>query len=161
MWTTLLLAVSGLTAAETVSKSVVIEKPLKPTFDVVTTAKYWTKWHPATLQVTGDIEKPVKTGNKLKETAKIAGFTAEGEWTVSERRRPTALLLRMPASRLGDLAIRYRFEKLNRNTTRFTRELTFDVSKLPPALADVVRRQMDRDSEQAVQNLKRFIESGS
>jgi len=141
-----------------VTKNILIRGNANRIFDLVTTAKYWTQWHPATVSVSGAIDQPMQLGDKIRERARIAGMEAEGDWTVAELERPTRVVLKMLATRLGDLQITYRFATRG-DEIEFTRELEFDASKLPAMIpASLVEKQMDSDSEEALKKLKALIE---
>ncbi len=141
-----------------VTKSILIRGNAERIFDMVTTAKYWPQWHPATVGVSGAIEQPMQRGDKIRERARIAGVEAEGDWTVADLERPTRVVLKMAGTRLGDLQIAYRFAPRGEDV-EFTRELEFDSSKLPAMIpASLVERQMDSDSEQALKRLKDLVE---
>ena len=81
-----------------VTKNILIRGSANRIFDLVTTAQYWTQWHPATVSVSGAIEQPMQIGDKIRERARIAGMEAEGAWTVAEWKRPTRVVLKMPAT---------------------------------------------------------------
>lgn len=141
-----------------VTKNILLRGNANRIFDLVTTAKYWTQWHPATVGVSGAIEHPMQLGDKIRERARIAGIEAEGDWTVAELERPTRVVLKMLGTRLGDLQISYRFVPRGEDV-EFTRELEFDASKLPALIpASLVERQMDSDSAEALKRLKALIE---
>lgn len=140
-----------------VTKAILIRGPVGRVFDLVTTAKYWTQWHPATISVSGAIEQPIQRGDKIRERARIGGIIAENEWQVTEHRRPSRAVLRMPGTRLGDLKITYRFKQRDAEV-EFTRELEFDLSKLPALTRSEVERQMDSDSEIGLKRLEALVE---
>ena len=41
-----------------VSHHFVTDRPIDAVFDIVTTARFWTGWHPATRAVEGDVNHP-------------------------------------------------------------------------------------------------------
>lgn len=154
----LLFASASLAPAETVTKSITIERPLEEVFPFVTTARHWPKWHPATVEVDGDIDRPMRLGDRIREKARIGPAAGTGEWTVVAHQPNRSVTLSLPRTRLGDLTIRYGFQAVEGGTL-FRRELTFDLSALPPQLdPDKIRQQMDRDSQLALANIKRLIE---
>jgi len=139
-------------------KDILITGPVEHVYDLVTTAKYWPQWHPATEGVSGAIAQPMKLGDKIIERARIGGRVGEGEWTVITHRRPHRVVLQLPATAFGDLEIAYDFESQGEQV-RFTRTLQFDLSNLPPQLdRAAIERQMDSDSEQALAKLKALVE---
>jgi uncharacterized protein YndB with AHSA1/START domain len=45
-----------------VSHHFAVDRPIDAVFDVVTTARFWPEWHPATRGVEGDIDHPARLG---------------------------------------------------------------------------------------------------
>ena len=88
-----------------VSHHFVVDRPIDAVFDVVTTARFWPDWHPATRGVEGDIDHPARLGDKITEHVTIAGIQGSGTWSVVELDRPHHLALetdslRSPADQL-------------------------------------------------------------
>jgi uncharacterized protein YndB with AHSA1/START domain len=143
-----------------VTKSILIRGAAEHVFDTVITAKHWPEWHPATEGVSGDVDQPMRLGSKIRERARIGGRVGEGEWTVVAHERPRRVVLQLPTTTFGDLEIAYDFEP-QAGGVRFTRSLTFDLSRLPPQFdCAQIERQMDSDSEQALAKLKTLVEDG-
>lgn len=141
-----------------VTNSIFISGEPNAIFDLVTTAKYWTQWHPATVGVSGQIDKPMQLGDVIRERAKIGGTIAENDWTVTEWERPSRVVLAMPNTRLGDLQITYRFTP-NDGGVNFVRELVFDASAFAPVIAGMLMEQMESDSQIAVERIKHMVEA--
>jgi len=76
-----------------VSHYFVTDRPLEAVFDIVTTARFWTEWHPATRSVEGDVDHPAQLGDQITEYVRIAGIEGSGTWTVVEHDRPHRLAL--------------------------------------------------------------------
>ena len=127
-------------------------------FDLVTTAKYWPQWHPATVAVSGQIEHPMQMGDVIRERARIGGVEGEGDWKVVEHERPRRVVMRVPGTQVGDVQITYGFVT-HGDEVEFTRSLEFDVSLLPENLRPVVERQMETDSAAGLRRLKELVES--
>ena len=141
-----------------VTQSILVRGPMNPVFDLVTTARYWPDWHPATLAVSGAVETPMQLGDCIHERARIGGAIAENDWAVVEYLRPSRVVLRMPGTRLGDLEIVYCFA-LRGDAVEFTRELEFDLANLPPNMdRRVIEQQMENDSAEALERLKGLVE---
>ncbi len=80
-----------------VSHHFVARRPIDAVFDVVTTARFWTEWHPATRGVEGDVDHPARLGDRITEHVSIAGIEGSGRergWVRSGRlgRGPRAAL---------------------------------------------------------------------
>ena len=56
-----------------VSHHFVADRPIDAVFDVVTTARFWPAWHPATRGVEGDVDHPAQLGDQIIEHVTIAG----------------------------------------------------------------------------------------
>ena len=125
-------------------------------FDLVTTAKYWTQWHPATISVSGQIEKPLKIGDVVHERAKIGNAEGENDWTVVECDQPKHLMLFMPGTRLGDLRITYDFKQTDKGI-EFTRTLSYDASALPTEAREMIEQQLTSDSKLAVERIAAMV----
>ena len=61
-----------------VSHHFVVDRPLAAVFDIVTTARFWPRWHPATRGVEGDVDEPARLGDKIIEHVTIAGIEGTG-----------------------------------------------------------------------------------
>src|SRR6476620_2353023 len=105
----------------TVTNTIQLRGDPNAIFDLVTTAHYWTEWHPATLAVSGQIERPMRLGDVIRERAKIGAVIAENDWTVTVWERNQRVVLSMPNTRLGDLKISYFFEPIPHGL-KYTRE---------------------------------------
>lgn len=140
----------------TLRNKVLLQGEPRAVFDWVTTAKYWTEWHPATLAVSGQIDKPLRLGDVIHERAKIGAETGENDWTVVECDAPNHLMLFMPGTRLGDLRITYDF-KPTAQGIEFTRGLVYDASAFPPEIKAAIEQQMASDSPEAVERIAALI----
>src|SRR3989304_10574616 len=87
--------ISETTAAEskrsgttTVSNTVTIRGAPKAVFDLITTARLWPQWHPATKAVGGVVERPYGLGDLIHERGRIGDKDFETTWKVVEHRRP-------------------------------------------------------------------------
>lgn len=129
-------------------------------FDLVTTARYWPQWHPATVGVSGQIDNPMRFGDVIRERALIGGMEAENDWTVTRLERPHLIVLSMPKTRLGDLLISYTFEP-REGGVEFVRELEYDASGFTPELQSRIEQQMHSDSAEALRRIKGFVEQSA
>ncbi len=133
-----------------VSHHFIVDRPIELVFDIVTTARFWPEWHPATRGVEGDIDHPARLGDRIIEHVTIAGITGTGTWTVVEHDPPHSLALE---SVLGDnrLRIGYRLGTVDGGSTRFERYLDF------PELSPQVGAAMEAQSAEGVANLARLV----
>ena len=133
-----------------VSHHFVVGRPIEAVFDVVTTARLWTEWHPATRGVDGDADHPSRLGDKIIEHVTISGIEGTGTWTVTEYDRPHHLALETSLA-VGDLRISYQLTTVD-GGTRFQRDLDF------PELGPQVNAAMEAQSEEGITNLGRLVQ---
>jgi uncharacterized protein YndB with AHSA1/START domain len=121
-----------------VSHHFVVSRPIDAVFDVVTTARFWTEWHPATRGVEGDVDHPARLGDRITEHVSIAGIEGSGTWTVVEYDRPHHLALETEFA-VGRLRISYQLAAVAGGGTRFQRDLDFP--ELGPQASAVMETQ--------------------
>jgi hypothetical protein len=134
-----------------VSHHFVVDRPIGPVYDIVTTARFWPQWHPATRGVEGDVDHPAQLGDRIIEHVTIAGIDGTGTWTVVEFEPPYALALETTLG-IGQLRISYQFEPAGTGRTRFQRDLDF------PELGPEIRAAMEAQSAAGVASLARLVE---
>lgn len=134
-----------------------IDGALEPVFDIVTTTRYWTEWHPATIGVDGVVDRPIAPGDMIRERARIGQRVYEGNWQVTEHVRPTRVHM---LGENGRIQIGYTFGK-DGGATLFRRELEYEADDFRESVADPVRLEelMHAQSEAALGKLKRLVES--
>jgi hypothetical protein len=133
-----------------VSHHVVVDRPILAVFDVVTTARFWPEWHPATRAVEGDIDHPARLGDLITEHVTIAGIEGTGTWTVTGYDPPHHLALETDLT-LGHLRISYQLAAEG-GGTRFQRDLDF------PDLGAQVTAAMEAQSAVGITNLARLVQ---
>jgi hypothetical protein len=133
-----------------VSHHFIADRPIDAVFDVVTTARFWTEWHPATRGVEGDIDHPARLGDHIVEHVTIGGIEGTGTWTVVEHDRPLHLALETELA-VGRLRISYQLAAVA-DGTRFQRDL--DYPDLGPRIAAV----MEAQSRAGVASLAALVE---
>jgi uncharacterized protein YndB with AHSA1/START domain len=121
-----------------VSHHFVVDRPIDAVFDVVTTARFWPEWHPATRGVEGDIDHPARLGDKITEHVTIAGIQGSGTWSVVELDRPHHLALETDLA-FGHLRISYQLTTVGGGRTRFQRDLDFP--ELGPQVSGAMQAQ--------------------
>ena len=133
-----------------VSHHFLADRPIDAVFDVVTTARFWTEWHPATRAVEGDVDHPARLGDHIVEHVTIAGIEGTGTWTVVEHDRPHRLALETELA-VGRLRISYQLAAVA-GGTRFQRDLDF------PDLGPQIAAVMDAQSQAGVASLAQLVE---
>jgi hypothetical protein len=125
-------------------------------FDLITTARFWPQWHPASVAVGGVTERPYGLGDRIYERGRIGNANFEVIWKVVEHVRPSRVILQAETSQAR---IIYSFQAQG-EATAFTRrvEYQFDTPSSRASALDEVDRLMQVQSEQAVNRLKALIE---
>ncbi len=134
-----------------VSHHFVADGPVDAVFDVVTTARFWPEWHPATRGVDGDVGQPARLGDQIIEHVTIAGAQGSGTWTVVEHDRPHHLALETDLA-FGHLRISYQLTTVGGGRTRFERDLDF------PDLGPQVGAVMEAQSAEGIARLARLVQ---
>jgi len=133
-----------------VSHHFIADHPIDAVFDVVTTARFWPEWHPATRAVEGDTGHPARLGDQIIEHVTIVGIQGSGTWTVVEHDRPHHLALETDLA-FGHLRISYQLATMDDGRTRFQRDLDF------PDLGPQVNAVMEAQSAEGIANLARLV----
>ena len=113
-----------------VINTIVLNGPLLAVFELVTTTRLWTQWHPATIGVGG--VRPLQLGDQMRERAPIGTQTYEGVWTVVEHERPIHALLRGSNGRIRyvpDAVVTHHEAKSSEQATA-RRHIHFNTSKV-------------------------------
>lgn len=151
-----MMAEAGQDRVASVVNAVPIEGRPEAVFDLVTTARFWPQWHPATTAVSGVTQRPYLLGDRIIEQGRIGEGNFEVTWKVAERIRPRRVVLQSESS---PVQIIYSFHSRG-NVTDYTRELKYNVEDLKSISPDPneVNRLMQLQSEQAVKQLKALVE---
>lgn len=133
-----------------VSHHFVVDRPIQAVFDVVSTARFWPEWHPATRGVEGDVDHPARQGDRIIEHVTIAGIDGSGTWTVVEHDPPHHVALETDLA-VGHLRISYQLTAEPDGGTRFQRDLDF------PELGPQINAAMEAQSAQGIASLARLV----
>lgn len=134
-----------------------IDGPAESVFDLVTSARLWPEWHPATLAVSGVTQQPYQLGDVVQERVRFAGLELDVSWRVAEHMRPARVVLQALTS---PARITYSFAARG-DAVAFRRELEYD-EKL---LRQLLRGSGDPDalmqaqSDEGVRRLKALVEA--
>lgn len=124
----------------------------KAVFDLITTARLWPQWHPATKGVGGVVERPYGLGDLIHERGQIGDKEFQTTWKVAEHVRPSKIVLQ---SQTAPTRITYTFTA-GKGTTGFTRRLEYRSDSF--AAVKELEKVMRDQSEQAVKQLKALVE---
>lgn len=134
-----------------VSHHFVVGRPIQEVFAVISTARFWPDWHPATRAVEGDIDHPARLGDKITEYVTIAGIEGSGVWTVTEHDAPHGMALEADLP-FGHLRIAYDLTETPDGGTRLRRDLDF------PDLGPRIYGAMESQSAEGIAGLARLVE---
>ena len=146
----------------TIDSAVLIRRPVAAVFDFATNASFWTAWHPATAAVSATPRRPLVTGDTVTEAIRIGLLRFDAVWTVLACERPTLWVIATRA-RTGDARIVYSLRAdEDAGPTRMIRTLQYRSRPWPLTLFDsnAARWTLERQSDQALDNLKRVLERG-
>ncbi len=129
-------------------------------FEFVTNAARWTRWHPATVSVSGAADRPLAQGETVDELIHAGPRRFSARWTVLECDPPRRWVI-VTDSAQGAARITYELSGLD-GACRFERVLEYESKRRPWKWFDgtLTRWLLMRQSEQALHNLKRVLESG-
>ena len=90
-----------------VSHQFVVDQPIGAVFDVVTTARFWPEWHPATRAVEGDIGHPAlpsgdDPGNRIVVPARRRVSVATGPFARPAREAGRSMADPQRSRRIAD-----------------------------------------------------------
>jgi uncharacterized protein YndB with AHSA1/START domain len=140
----------------TVVTTATIDGAPEAVFNLVTTARFWPQWHPATRAVGGVTERPFQINDQIYEAGRIGAQNFQTSWKVVEHVRPARIALQ---SETSNTRIVYTF-RANNGGTLFTRELTYSLDNFAGVASarGGVEQLMQSQSEQAVKQLKAMVE---
>jgi uncharacterized protein YndB with AHSA1/START domain len=164
----LALAVAGVVALlwlpieddTTIVNTIVIERPPGAVFIYVTTPGNWPKWHPASKAVNGATDHSLAVGEKVTEDFVVAGRAGRVVWTVVKRDPPHEWIIEGDVDGRKAGVVTYELAPVPEGT-RFQRTLSYPSRSLLFALLNRVsiRSRVEQESDLAVRNLKRAVES--
>ncbi len=143
-----------------VANSIVIARETDAVFAYVTTPANWPKWHPASLAVSGATDHPLVPGEQVTEDFIVAGRKGRVVWTVVKRDANREWIVEGDVDGRKAGVITYALTPVAEGT-RFEREFIYDSPNLLFAALNriSIRTQVEAESTQATQNLKRLLEA--
>jgi uncharacterized protein YndB with AHSA1/START domain len=143
-----------------ICSSIQIRQPIEEVFDFITTPRNWPQWHPASVSVGGNADHSLLPGEEVTENISVAGHHGQVTWLVRERSAPHRWVIDGTGKDGGHATITYTLTR-HPAGTNFERELVYTVPNTLLALLDwlIIRSRMKADSVEALQRLKRLLES--
>ena len=156
--------ITVLTRDVTIVSSIHISRPPQEVFDTGATPVTWPTWHPTATSVTGQVDRPVRAGDRILEQDRFAVLTGAIEWRVRAATpgRGWAIdgaVRGVPFADGSTVAITYVLTPTPAGTL-VTRTMTYRPANAAAWLLDklYLRRHNTTQSECAVQGLKRLLE---
>ena len=133
-----------------------IAGPIGPVFDLVTSARFWAEWHPATQAVYGVTQRPYRLGDVVHERVRFGGLELVVSWRVAVHQAPARVVLQ---SLTSAATIAYAFEPRG-EAVAFRRALDYDGDLLRRAVPGVGDWDalMQAQSDEGVARLKALVE---
>jgi uncharacterized protein YndB with AHSA1/START domain len=143
-----------------ICNSIQIRRPIERVFDFITTPANWPQWHPASLSVSGNAGHSLLPGEEVTEEISVAGRRGQVTWLVRERSAPHRWVIDGTGKDGGRATITYTLTR-DPAGTNFERELVYSMPNALLAILDwlIIRSRMKADSIEALQRLKRRLES--
>ena len=137
-----------------------IDKPIDQVFNYVTSPGNWPQWHPSSLGVSGATDHSLLLGEQVTEEFLVAGRGGQAIWTVVEREAPHRWVIEgQIVGRDSGGTVSYTLTPRDGGTF-FEREFVYPTRGLLFTLLNwlFVRRQVQRESAEAVRRLKAVLE---
>jgi uncharacterized protein YndB with AHSA1/START domain len=142
--------------------SIQISRPIEQVFHFITTPANWPQWHPASVSVSGNAGHSLLPGEEVTEDISVAGRRGQVIWLVRERSAPRRWVIDGNGKDGGRATITYTLTP-HPDGTNFERELVYTMPNILLAILDwaIIRSRMKADSIEALQRLKRLLESSA
>jgi uncharacterized protein YndB with AHSA1/START domain len=143
-----------------ICNSIQISEPIGQVFDFITTPGKWPQWHPASVSVSGNAGHSLLQGEQVMEDISVAGRHGQVTWSVRERSAPHRWVIDGTGKDGGRATITYTLTQ-HPDGTNFERELVYTMPNALLTVLDwlIIRSRMKADSVEALQRLKRLLES--
>jgi uncharacterized protein YndB with AHSA1/START domain len=143
-----------------ICNSIQIRQPIEQGFDFITTPRNWPQWHPASVSVGGNADHSSLPGEEVTENISVAGRSGQVTWSVRERSAPHRWIIEGTGKDGGRATITYTLTP-HPAGTNFERDLIYTMPNALLAVLDwlIIRSRMKADSVEALQRLKRLLES--
>jgi uncharacterized protein YndB with AHSA1/START domain len=143
-----------------ICNSIQISEPIGQVFDFITTPGKWPQWHPASVSVSGNAGHSLLQGEQVGEDISVAGRHGQVTWSVRERSAPHRWVIDGTGKDGGRATITYTLTQ-HPDGTNFERELVYTMPNALLTVLDwlIIRSRMKADSVEALQRLKRLLES--
>jgi uncharacterized protein YndB with AHSA1/START domain len=143
-----------------ICNSIQISRPIEQVFDFITTPANWLQWHPASVSVSGNADHSLLQGEEVTEDISVAGRRGQVTWSVREHSAPRQWVIDGNGKDGGRATITYMLTP-HPGGTNFERELVYTMPNALLAVLDclIIRSRMKADSVDALQRLKRLLES--
>ncbi len=136
--------------------TIFVERSIEAVFDVATTAKHWTTWHPQTKDVKGAIDSPLQPNDIVTEKVLLAGQKRWVEWVCSSRDPPRTLRLDGKCKGIKITYIDYTFISRD-GGTEFTRFFFYRFHPLLKLVELLTKSMLRKLQTVAMNQMKEFL----
>lgn len=139
--------------------AVTIDRPIDEVLAYAASAGRWPEWHPSSLRVQGP-KGPLPTGARFEEDIRAGGRAGHLSWEVVEYAPSLRWVARAEGTNGVSLHLTYEVSEGGEGT-RFVRTLEYTLAGVFMRIANalVLRRRIDRESEESLCILKRVVEA--
>ena len=139
-----------------------IRRTPQEVFDYVTTPGRWPEWHPSSLQLGPNTDRPLPAGARFHEQVRAGGRSTQLFWHVRVAERPTRWVADAEASNGAQLTLSYSMQPAE-GGTRFERRLGYELPSPWLRLLNrlLLRRRIARESAESLRQLKQRMEAGA
>lgn len=146
--------------ATTLVHHIDIRRTPQEVFDYVTTPGRWPEWHPSSLQLGPDTDRPLPAGARFHEQVRAGGRSTQLFWRVRAAERPTRWVADAEASNGAQLTLSYSMQVFD-SGTRFERRLRYELPNPWLRLLNrlLLRRRIERESMESLRQLQQRLEA--
>jgi hypothetical protein len=141
--------------------AITIARPVDAVVDYASTPARWPEWHPSSLRLYGDVDRPLVAGDVFEEDVRAGGRTGHLKWNVVASERAQRWVAHADVDNGARLVLTYRFAA-SLGGCAFERELVYDLPSAWLRLLNVLvlRRRIEAESRHSLERLKARLEQG-
>lgn len=141
--------------------AVLIQRPVAEVFRYACTPAHWPDWHPSSLKLYGPVASIATAGTRFEEDVRAGGRTGHLCWTVVDYVDGQLWTGRASADNGASLSVSYKLS-VAEGGTLFERHLAYELSSPVLKFLNIflLRRRIERESEESLQRLQRLLQAG-
>ena len=142
----------------TLNETLEINRPLPEVFDYVANVENVQKWQPAVIEVKRITEGPIRVGTQFAEVANMMGKRVRTTCEITEHELNKRFSFKGRSDGPLEYESTYTFESMG-SGTRIHITGIFRAKGFWRLLEPLMRREVEKESKQELQGMKKFIES--